>query len=252
MNPFKKNNHWLICQPELKEIVEAQWFEQDHWLHQGRLMGANSGRGSAWIIKSEHGKWILRHYFRGGLYAKISKDKYLWTGVDNCRAFKEFQLLSQLQQWQLPAPKAVAARVSKHGLFYRNDLLMEQIMHKQTFGQHLNQSMLEPTKSEGNTSEVESETEIKIWTYIGQTIAKFHNKGIYHSDLNANNILIAEELVYLIDFDKGDIRTPNIQCQSKNIARLKRSIEKITGKSCQHELKIMWKALHSGWQTHIK
>ena len=236
LKPFKKNNQWLICQSELESEIENQWFEQEHWLNQGRLLGANSGRGSAWVIKSEHGKWVLRHYFRGGLYAKISKDKYLWTGIDNCRAIKEFKLLSQLQRWKLPAPVAVAARVSKHGLFYRNDLIMEQIKHQETFGQILS----------------EPQQQLKVWSKIGHTIAQFHNQGVYHSDLNANNILINEDQVYLIDFDKGDIRTKNTRWQLNNINRLKRSIEKITQKSCHSELKAYWNSLYTAWESQIK
>lgn len=236
MKPFKKNNQWLICQPELESDIENQWFDQKHWLNQGRLLGANSGRGSAWIIKSEHGKWVLRHYFRGGLYAKVSKDMYLWTGIDNCRAIKEFQLLQQLQAWQLPAPIPVAARVSKHGLFYRNDLIMVQLQHQQTFGQSL----------------AAKEQKIELWKTIGTTIAQFHNRGIFHSDLNANNILINEALVYLIDFDKSDIRKIKPTWQQSNINRLKRSIEKITQQSCQTELKALWDGLYTAWENHLK
>lgn len=235
MNPFKKNNNWLLCQPELTDDIEAAWFEQSHWLNQGRLLGANSGRGSAWIIKSEHGKWVLRHYFRGGLYAKVSRDKYLWTGVNNCRAFKEFQLLSKLQTWQLPAPNPVAARVNHHGLFYRNDLIMAQIMHQQTFGQYI----------------TKKEQDLTTWHLVGKTIALFHNKGVFHSDLNANNVLLNEDQVHLIDFDKGQIKTPNTHWQLKNIQRLKRSVEKISQQSCQKELKPYWDALTTSWQQHL-
>ena len=236
MKPFKKNKQWLICQKDLIDDIENQWFDQEHWLNQGRLLGANSGRGSAWIIKSEHGKWVLRHYFRGGMYAKISKDKYLWTGIDNCRAIKEFQLLQKLQEWQLPAPIPVAARVSKHGGFYCNDLLMEQLQHQQTFGQLLTEEQQDP----------------KRWQAIGSTIAHFHNHGVYHSDLNANNILLNDTKAYLIDFDKGDLRTPQIKWQLSNINRLKRSIEKISKKSCELELKAYWDSLYSGWQQQLK
>ncbi|WP_179952160.1 3-deoxy-D-manno-octulosonic acid kinase [Marinicella rhabdoformis] len=236
MKPFKKNNQWLICQPKLESEIETQWFDQEHWLNQGRLLGANSGRGSAWVVKSEHGKWVLRHYFRGGMYAKISKDKYLWTGIENCRAIKEFKLLLQLQSWKLPAPVAVAARVIKHGCFYRNDLIMEQLQHQNTFAQSLS----------------ETDFSLKMWQHVGSIIAKFHNHGVFHSDLNANNILINDEQIYLIDFDKSDTRNPKRSWQLNNINRLKRSIEKITQKSCQNELKPFWDALYAAWELRLK
>ncbi len=208
-------------------MIEKAWFEQAFWLNQGRLLGANSGRGSAWIIKSELGKWVLRHYFRGGLYAKISKDSYLWTGINKTRAVKEFKLLLHLQVLDLPSPRPVAAKVIKRGLFYRNDLIMEHIKHDQTFAQYL----------------TEINDDNNIWVRIGAVIKKFHNQGIYHADLNANNILLAGDEVYLIDFDKGKIRTPRSAWQQSNLNRLKRSIEKESGKSCDHDLKENWQQL---------
>ncbi len=228
MQPIKKNNHWLLCQEDIKSSTEIAWFEQSFWLNQGRLLGANSGRGSAWIIKSEFGKWVLRHYFRGGLYAKlISKDSYLWTGIENTRAIKEFKLLQHLQDMHLPCPKPVAAKVTRKGLFYRNDLIMEHIKHEHTFTQYL----------------TEINDDNGIWGRIGAVIKKFHNQGIYHADLNANNILLAGDDVFLIDFDKGKVRTPKTAWQQANLNRLKRSIEKETGKSCDHDLKDNWQQL---------
>ncbi len=189
-------------------------------------MGANSGRGSAWIIKSEFGKWVLRHYFRGGMYARINQDKYLWAGLKNTRAIKEFRLLEHLQKLGLPSPKPMAAQVTVNGLFYRNDLIMEHIKHQQTFAQFLPQN-----------------DDLKIWGQVGAVIKKYHNNGIYHADLNAHNILLAEDQIHLIDFDKGKIKTQKSSWQQANINRLQRSIEKETGKRCDQELQPHWQQL---------
>ncbi len=212
-------------------MVEQAWFEQSFWLNQGRLLGANSGRGSAWVIKSEFGKWILRHYFRGGLYAKISQDRYLWTGIQNTRAIQEYKLLQHLHQLGLPCPKPVAAQVTKKGIFYRNDLIMEHIKHDQTFAQLL----------------IEINDDKAIWSRIGQVIKQFHNQGIYHADLNANNILLSGDDVFLIDFDKGRIRPPQSSWQLSNLNRLKRSIEKESTQSCEQELKKHWQELMNAY-----
>lgn len=223
----QKKNQWIIATSELSEQVEAEWFDQEYWVNQGRLLGANSGRGTTWTIKTEWGKWVLRHYLRGGLYAKISKDSYLWTGIQKTRAYKEFKLLDELQKLNLPCPKPIAALVRKKGLFYHNDLIMEHIIHEQTFASTL--------------ADVEhSET---TWQLVGKTIAKFHRKGVYHSDLNSHNILLKDNQAYLIDFDKGAIRPPQNNWQMRNLSRLKRSIEKVSGKSCDLELKELWQAL---------
>ncbi len=233
LKPFKKNGQWLLCDEQLTEDIETAWFDQTHWLNQGRLLGANSGRGSAWVIKSEWGKWVLRHYFRGGLYAKVSQDSYLWTGLNQCRAFAEFHLLNKLASLSLPAPRPVAARVIKKGLYYRNDLIMTHVPHEQTWAQSL----------------ADGTTESSTWADIGSTIARFHRNGVYHSDLNAHNILLNGEEVTLIDFDKCSIKSPNINWQKQNIERLRRSVEKITGQSCQDQLSQPWQQLLDAWSS---
>ena len=226
---IKNKNSWIITSNKDFKEIDDQWFTQDYWMNQGRLLGANSGRGSTWVVKSEWGKWVLRHYFRGGLYAKLSRDSYFWTGLNNTRAYQEFKLLAHMQQLDLPCPKPIAALVSKKGLFYRNDIIMSHIQHDHTFATGL---------SDNNLS-------TSTWAKIGQTIAQFHQHGIYHSDLNAHNILINDATgeVFIIDFDKGMVKSPQKSWRQENLNRLKRSIEKITGLSCNTDLTAPWQAL---------
>ncbi len=202
-------------------------------MNQGRLLGASSGRGAAWIIKSEWGKWILRHYFRGGLYAKLNQDQYLWTGIKHTRAYREFQLLAEIQALGLPSPQPMAARVVKKGLFYRNDLIMSYIPHKHTLAQIL----------------ADDDLPLDQWQHIGQLIAQYHQQGIYHSDLNAHNILMDGEKIHLIDFDKGMQKSPHSSWQQSNLQRLQRSIEKVSGQSSEKALSAAWQALLKGYQT---
>jgi 3-deoxy-D-manno-octulosonic acid kinase len=62
---------------------------------------------------------------------------------------------------------------------------------------------------------------------VGETIAAFHQQGVYHADLNINNILFdQEQRVFIIDFDRGRLVRPYHQCLKQNINRLKRSFLK--------------------------
>lgn len=225
----QKKNQWIIASADIADHIDTEWFSHEYWINQGRLLGANSGRGTAWTIKSEWGKWVLRHYLRGGLYAKLSKDQYLWTGINNTRAFKEFKLLNELNELNLPAPKPIAALVQKKGMFYQNDLIMEHIVHDCTFADILSE-----------------DSDITDWKLVGKTVARFHQAGVYHSDLNAHNILLKksgnDSKAYLIDFDKGLLRTPQKSWQQNNLNRLKRSIEKVSQQSCDKALKAHWQA----------
>lgn len=235
MQPTKNNRQWLLSSPALQQHVNEQWFHADYWAQQDRLLGTYSGRGSVWIIKSEHGKWILKHYFRGGLYAKVNQDKYLWSGVNNTRAVREFKLLEYLQTKQLPSPKPVAVRVLKSGLFYANDLITEYIQHETTFAKQL----------------LNQQTSPQAWARIGQVVAQFHRHHVYHADLNAHNLLINGDQVILIDFDKGELKNNKKDWPQANIARLKRSIEKETNHSCDRTYADHWQALTKAYKQAL-
>ena len=227
------SNQWVLLKSSLKEHINKQWFDKDYWLAQGRLLGANSGRGSAWTIKSEHGKWVLRHYYRGGLFGKLIKDSYFWIGLNKTRSFQEFRILQELKDKQLPAPEPIAAHVVKKGLFYRTDLIMSHIPHEMTFAQLIQECI----------------DDVDCWQLIGKTIAQFHQQGIYHSDLNTHNILLDKNRAYLIDFDKAQVMKRGGNWQQANLNRLKRSIHKVSSLSCDVELKSQWRALMTGYES---
>ena len=47
----------------------------------------------------------------------------------------------------------------------------------------------------------------KVSSAVGKTIKKFHEKAIYHPDLNVENIMIDDdENVFLLDFDKFKVQ----------------------------------------------
>ncbi|MFB0999324.1 MAG: 3-deoxy-D-manno-octulosonic acid kinase [Colwellia sp.] len=191
----------------------------DFWHKNNAITGSAQGRGTTWFVQydspevntMEKQQWVLRHYFRGGLIGKIINDKYLFIGQKNTRAAQEYQLLDILQSLALPAPKPIAFRVTKKGLFYQADLLSSRIEHAQDLVAALSKGEL--------TGEV--------WREIGKVIRRFHHAGIYHHDLNSHNILLDDKnQVWLIDFDRGEQRAVSSAWQQANIARLLRSFEK--------------------------
>ena len=69
----------------------------------------------------------------------------------------------------------------------------------------------------------------ELWKKIGGCIAKFHDQGVFHMDLNAENIQIDQNnQVFLLDFDKGKVSEPSRRLSDANLMRLKRSIAKVT------------------------
>ena len=171
------------------------------------------GRGETVFFTINNTPLVLRHYYRGGLAAYISRDRYLWRGVKQTRAYRELVMLTSLSANNLPAPKPFAARIVHNGCFYQADIITHAVTDTETLTQRLQHSTIDDT----------------VWGIIGKTIAQFHQKGIYHADLNAHNILLnSNNSVFIIDFDKAKFKDANDSTwRQQNLQRLQRSIVKL-------------------------
>lgn len=211
----------------------AELFSRAHWGTRGALTEVSGGRSSIALLNvaawpelqarsSEVGvegtRWVLRHYRRGGLMARLSQDSYLWSGANRTRSFAEWRLLAELRRRGLPVPAPIAAHYVRGLLTYRADLITELLPGTRT----LTQVIIEHDLPESG------------WRAIGRTIAAFHREGVHHADLNANNILLGEREtnIYLLDFDRGRIEARGPWEQGV-IARLRRSLEKIKGQRAE-------------------
>ncbi len=208
--------HTILSHPDYFNLVDINWFDATYWQKQNKIVGAKKGRATAWFFKHDDLTAVLRHYWRGGLVGKVLSDQYLYLGLKNTRVYEEFSLMIELIELGLNVPKPIAAKVTTAGLIYRGDIITEAIKGAKS----LLDILIERPLTEG---------ELKR---IANTIALFHNKGVYHADLNINNILFNEEGdVYIIDFDRGELKVPNPQWQQSNMARLKRSFLKEQGRN---------------------
>lgn len=200
---------WLLHAPDLS--VTAQWFTPQFWREQNKIIGESRGRNVTWFVENQNESMVLRHYYRGGLIGKLVNDQYWFNGIKNTRAYKEYELLIELEKRQLPACRVVAAHINKSGLTYRADLLMKMVDGGQDLVALLTKQKLADT----------------LWQEIGKTIAIFHKQHVYHADLNAHNILInADNKAWLIDFDRGEIKENQGQWCQDNLNRLLRSFNK--------------------------
>ncbi len=191
--------------------VDTDWFEPETWRMLGALRQQSGGRGGVAVIATPAGECVLRHYRRGGMVAKLMGDRYLWTGADRTRCFAEFRLLALIAAQGLPGPQPVGCRYRREGLFYTADLITRRIPDAQTLAECLAAGLLD-----GEMAEL-----------VGALVARFHRAGIWHADLNAHNVLVTAEALYLIDFDRGRQRRPGDAWQQANLARLRRSLVKL-------------------------
>ena len=214
--------------------VTAAWFDPAFWQERGELDGEAQGRGTTHFIRTESRAYVLRHYRRGGLLGRVVRDQYLWRSENDTRAFAEWQLLYHLHRAGLPVPAPVAARYRRQGPLYTADLITERLLDSETLASRL--------RTRG--------IPILGWITIGRCIRAFHNLGVCHADLNAHNILlVADDAVYLLDFDRGRLMKPGLWCDS-NLVRLRRSLEKITYKLPPENFsEADWHGLLDGYRT---
>ena len=187
-------------------------FDPGFWAGRSELAAPAAGRGSAWFLDSGARHWVLRHYRRGGFIAHLSADRYVWAGESRVRAFAEYRLLARLIERGLPVPRPIGARYQRAGLRYRCDLITERVDDAAALSAELAVRALSD----------------EAWRSIGAAIARLHQAGVDHADLNAHNILIDRRgAVSVIDFDRGRLRAQGAW-SARNLRRLRRSLAKIS------------------------
>jgi 3-deoxy-D-manno-octulosonic acid kinase len=221
----------ILYDDALLSHAGVELFQPEYWRSRGALQDAVGGRGGAFIVAAPGGDWVLRHYHRGGFAAHLSRDRYLWTGLERSRPWREWRLLAELYREGLPVPQPVAAQVQPGSLLYRGDLITRRIPDARSLAEGLSRKGHDRLP----------------WADVGRCIQRFHAAGIWHADLNAHNILIDKQgRVYLIDFDRGTRRPPQTSWQAANLRRLYRSLSKLLPDG-PHSPDVFWKDLMEGY-----
>jgi 3-deoxy-D-manno-octulosonic acid kinase len=228
----------IIADPELQLFVR-DYHTNSAVQQNNTASNSNSGIGRAKVVyfQVNDNSYVLKHYYRGGAVARLLKDRYIGFNIENSRAFREWRLLKRMTSLGLPVPDAVAAHVEKSRFFYRADLITREIKHSRTLAEILS----------------ESELDAAIWKAVGQCVARFHYHDVYHSDLNARNILLTEAGdIYLIDFDNSYIRLHATTWRMENLSRLKRSLLKFKKNTQGFNFdEDNWSALLAGYKEGI-
>ena len=209
----KINQSIILYDDRLMNDIDENIFEIDFWKMDQQAQSQSKGRGIVYFVKIQDEPCVLRHYNRGGFVSRLVEDQYLWMGERYTRSFKEWHLLNYMVAKQLPVPVPVAARYVRYGICYKADIITREIPDIESLSDKLlGNSMTE-----------------ELWKKIGECIAKFHDQGVFHMDLNAENIQIDQNhQVFLLDFDKSKVSEPSRRLSDANLMRLKRSIAKVT------------------------
>lgn len=204
-------NRFLVTTKRYRDKVTSDWFDAKLLAEQGAIIGHSTGRNTTWFFQQQDEQFVLRKYFRGGILSKWVEDSYLFIGLKRTRAYRELALLRKMRKKGLPVPEPVALMVDKNGFTYRASIIIGLIKNTQDLFHVLRQRSLSADE----------------WQAVGELIKQFHDKGVYHSDLNIHNILLDDQgKFWLIDFDKGRLIANNGAKLQSNLARLQRSMRK--------------------------
>lgn len=233
----KPDDCFLITSAAVQTTLKPEHFDPAYLKQLTTTAHRNNGRATVWFFNiTESDRAVLRHYHRGGMVAKVVNDQFIWTGINRTRAVSEYRLLEWMHTQGLPVPEPLGARVQRHGMFYTCDLITRLYPDSRTMAQTLSSATLDDN----------------IWHDTGYTIAKIHQHNIWHSDLNANNILINDQgQIKLIDFDRCRRRTGE-RWKQKNLERLERSLNKLTRlNQIQYFDKSKWQLLLDGYREGV-
>jgi 3-deoxy-D-manno-octulosonic acid kinase len=228
------NGAAMLVAPGYEAQMSESWFEPESW-------GANAtavqegGRGSAWFVGDPDQRFVLRRYQRGGLAARLSKDRYLFTRESAVRSFAEFRIVRRLQALGLPVPEVVGAYYELAGMRqYRAAILLERLSGANTF------PASEQTRNPA------------LWDQVGNLIRRFHDAGLDHADLNCDNILVTSSALYLIDFDRCRLRlgkNDRGDWRNGNMRRLRRSVDKLFSQLNLSQRQALWEQLLAGYEA---
>ena len=224
-------------------------FDPEGLAARGLVTGRSSGgRDGAVFFELDGAALVLRRYRRGGMVRHLTADRYVSLGAERSRPMREFALLLELETLGLPAPRAHAARRTRHGPFESGALVTHRLPGI---------TLAERLAWAGGAGD-DAPAPVP-WEAIGRCVARFHVAGVLHADLNAHNVMVAGEgagdasAVSLIDFDRGrrlDGPVPEARARA-NVDRLARSIDKLAAGAGREPERAGVEALRTAWHERL-
>jgi 3-deoxy-D-manno-octulosonic acid kinase len=160
---------------------------------------------------------VIRRYSHGGLLRTLTRNLYLFGS----RSFRELALTEEIRSCgisTIPSIGAIHRRIFFP--FYQAYFLSVEVPRAMDLIQYFN-GMEAPPSRENISSKR------KTIRSAGLLIREFHQAGFFHGDLQLKNILVAGDLLFLIDFDRSYRKSIlSARERMQNLLRLNRSAEK--------------------------
>lgn len=197
----------LFARPNARPALLA-WIEESGTLIDAAAEhpGAETlhGRGRVFSVPSPigPGKWVVRHYRRGGAMTRLLGDRYLRLGTP--RPVREFLLGRALDELDIPTPAHVGVAVYPQGPWYRGDLVTERVPSSIDLA-----AVLFPQTAATPGGEQPSIDPAAAMAATGRLIRLLHDRGMVHPDLHLKNIVLTGHppRALVVDLDKARIRS---------------------------------------------
>jgi hypothetical protein len=208
----------------------------------GTLM---EGRGTVFSVPAPtpgpegRERWVVRHYYRGGLVAApLLGDRYLAVG--RARPVRELFAAHNARARGIATPAVVAGAVYSAGIWYRADLVTEQIPEAADLAEVL---------FGGNASSIDLEDALLATAAL---VRNLEQRGILHPDLNAKNVVLArvqgKVVAHLVDLDGCCARAPGVPAPAYVMRRrLERSLGKFERRTGRRLPSHLWAVLRAGF-----
>ncbi|MFN8543321.1 MAG: lipopolysaccharide kinase InaA family protein [Candidatus Binatia bacterium] len=175
------------------------------------------GRGAAYRAVLPGGvRAVVRPYRRGGLLARFVRQTYVGL---RSRPLVELAVTAEVRGRGVPAAEVLAARVEGGPFAYRGALVTAEIRGALP--------LLHALES------VDDGSRVRLAEEAGAAVGALHAAGVFHADLNLDNILVpgdgAQGGATLVDFDRARIRRAPLAARGRrrNLMRLARSARKL-------------------------
>lgn len=165
------------------------------------------GRGPVWRFPFDGGWGIIRPCRRGGLIRHMLREAYFFKN----RPLREFLLLAHLHDQGLSLPEPLGVCWERRGVLFRGALAAREAQAV-TLREFLVRAPDAPEET---------------LRRVGHLVREMHDLGVFHADLQVENILIGDPWLYLIDFDRAALlkRVSSLR-RARNLLRLRRSLHK--------------------------
>jgi tRNA A-37 threonylcarbamoyl transferase component Bud32 len=217
---IRKGNTSILIKEEYKNLLLEQGIENVKIFLEKARQSSNYLKGRARHpsipIKAEK-RMVVRQYLHGGLFRYFTRDFYLFGS----RSFQELALTEEVRSCGIPTVEPIAAiHRSIFGPLYQAYLLSLEIPRANDLIQYFREIGPQPSGQKLILKR-------KVIRSAGLLLQRFHLLGFFHGDLQLKNILIAEDHVFVIDFDRSCRKeTLSVRERMKNLLRLNRSVEK--------------------------